>query len=164
VAGVRFESRGWILSLIPIGFGVFIALRSLLTALANFDRAGVYLDGNYDVKGVRLFSVYFLACTLSLSYVFLFLWKKINGKERLIAFSSATGLFYQAVLSSNDALALRMSEVLGIFQVAVLIIPLSYIRGNALVVYVFFLMALGAIFFLSGINYVQPYHWVFGQW
>lgn len=154
--GVRFESRAWIISLIPLGVAGFYMLQSLLSALADFSRAAVYLNGNYDVKSVRLLSVYFVVCTAALFYAFI-VWNKLSSRDRLLVFSSAIGLFYQAVLSSNDALALRMSEVLGLFQVAVLVIPLSHLRGNFRVAYLIFLIALGAIFVVSGIKYMEPY-------
>lgn len=154
--GVRFESRAWIISLIPLGIAGYYMLQSLLSALADFSRAAVYLNGNYDVKGVRLLSVYFVVCTAALFYAFI-LWNKLSGRERVVVFSSAIGLFYQAVLSSNDALALRMSEVLGLFQVAVLVIPLSHLRGNFRVAYLILLIALGAIFVASGMKYMGPY-------
>jgi hypothetical protein len=157
VFGVKFESRAWIISLIPLGIVGFYMLQRLLEVLADFGRAAVYLNGSYDVKSVRLLSVYFLVCTLALFYAIIFLWHKLSSADRLIVFSSAIGLFYQAVLSSNDALALRMSEVLGLFQVAVLIIPLSHLKRNFLVAYIVFLILLGAVFFVSGLNYMQPY-------
>jgi hypothetical protein len=157
VFGARFESRAWIISLIPLGIACFYMLQSILSVLAEFSRADAYLNGNYDVKSVRLISVYFVACTAVLFYAAIFLWHKLSGRDRLIVFSSAIGLFYQAVLSSNDALALRMSEVLGLFQVAVLVIPLSHLRRNFLIAYLILLILLGAIFVVSGMKYMQPY-------
>jgi|SRR6185437_6026006 len=156
VVGVRFDSRAWIVSLVPLGVAGYYMLQSLLSALADFSRVGVYLNGNYDVKSVRLLSVYFVVCTTALFYA-LIVWNKLSSRDRLLVFSSAIGLFYQAVLSSNDALALRMSEVLGLFQVAVLVIPLSHLKGNFRVAYLILLIALGALFVASGMKYMGPY-------
>lgn len=161
--GVRFRSAWWILSLIPIGIVLEIALRGLLAVLADMERLSPYLGDNpqVEVGSISLLSVYLLARTFVLALLLFAYWKNLSDEERMIVFSSACGVFFQMVFYSNDVLALRGAEIFGMFDILMFLIPLRHLRTTLTACYAATLVLLGAIFFWSSLKVINPYGWIF---
>ena len=162
IAGVRFISRLWILSLVPIGIVGSVVLKPLWDILENLSRTSDYLNGTRDIEPLRLLSVYLIIHLMILGFVFVAFWKTTSPMNRMIIFCSSFGLFLQLLLSSNAGLALRSSEVFGLFDMALFMIPFSHLKKNSVSIYLLFILILGAIFFASSLKIVQPYQWVLG--
>ncbi len=162
IAGIRFASRMWIFMLAPIGIIGSFLLRPLWELLEQFSRTIDYLNGTQNAGDLRLLSLYFIARVIVISFVLLFLWRKSSSTDKVIAFCSAFGLFIEVVLSSNDALALRGSEIFGLFDMAMFAIPLSHLKQESLALYALFIIILGAILFSSSLKVIGPYQWVLG--
>lgn len=160
--GVRFESRAWIAWLIPIGIVGAILLKPVFDLLGDFGRTSDYLNGTLDIKHLRLLSVYLILHLVVLSLIYWRLWSKVFNVERFVIVCSAFGLFFQLLLSSNSGIALRVSEVLGYFDMALFIIPLSHLRPRGLTLYALFVVAMGLVFFRSALKIIGPYHWLLG--
>ncbi len=160
---VRFRSIWWILCLVPAGIAVAVSLRSVLELVANFDRLSPYFGENAEVQtfAISLLSVYFLV-RITILILATWFWRELSDEERLIAFCSACGVFFQAVLYSNDVLALRVSELFGLFDILLFLIPLNHWRRIPALCYLCFLVAMGAEFFVSSASLIKPYDWIFG--
>lgn len=65
--------------------------------------------------------------------------------------------------SFNETIALRGSELFGLFDALLFIIPLKYLKlAPVRAAYGLFLLALGAKFYASALAFVGPYRWIFG--
>ncbi len=159
--GVRFESRGWILSLIPVAAGVAILLNSLLLLLAAFGRLNPYLSGDVDTGPIHFLSIFLWAKVGILSVILTWFWSRISAEERVTAFCAALGLALLLVLHANDNIALRASGVFGLFDLVLFMIPLKYMKGSLIrVAYAGTIVILGLAFFYSSLQVVAPYRWV----
>ncbi len=136
---------------------LFILLKGILANLSDLARLADYLNGNYNVSGISLLSVYFLFRLIMGAIIIIHLWHRISSEDKFIVFSSVVGLALQIILSSNETLALRSSEVFGIFDVLMFLIPLKVIRAETRLMYSCVLVVLGVLFFHSGTKIMGPY-------
>ncbi len=157
ISGVEMESRKWIMAILASLGIAYVAMHNILAALADFARTADYLNGADTTTSIRLLSVYFLIRVFGVAIAVLLLWKRLSAEGHLIVFCSALGIALQAVLSFNDTLALRGSEVFGIFDILLIMIPFRFIRGFGAVCYLFIVLLLGLVFFHSGLKMVEPY-------
>jgi uncharacterized membrane protein len=158
IIGIEIKSRKWIMAIIA-GVGIaHIILHNILQMLAEFARTADYLNGADNTMSIRLLSVYFLIRVFAVAFAGLLLWKRLSAEGHLIVFGSALGLALQAVLSFNDTLALRGSEVFGFFDILLIMIPFRFVRGLGAVCYLIIVLLLGLVFFHSGLKMVEPYH------
>lgn len=156
IIGVEIKSRKWIVAVIA-GAGIaFVALHPILDALAEFARTADYLNGAETTTSIRLLSVYFLIRVFGVVIATLF-WKRLSAEGHLIVFCSALGLALQAVLSFNDTLALRGSEIFGFFDILLIMLPFKFVRGFSAMCYLFIILLVGVVFFHSGLKLVEPY-------
>jgi hypothetical protein len=140
-----------------------ILARNILEAVSQLDRVSPYLNSDAEVGSIRLLSVYVLIRVVLICFVVCCLWKKVSSEERLFVFCSGAGLFLQVLFSLNEAVALRGSELFGLFDIMVFMIPLRYLRSMpACSAYVLFLIAIGAKFYTSALALVGPYSWILG--
>ncbi len=159
--GIRFESRAWILSLIPIAAGVTILLNNLLLLLAAFGRLSPYLTGDVDTGPIHFVSIFLWAQVGILSVIITWFWRHLSAEERVTAFCAAMGLALLIVLHANDNIALRASGVFGLFDLMLFMIPLNYMKGHLVrLAYAATLVILGLAFFQSSLQVVAPYRWV----
>lgn len=159
---IKFDSRGWILSLIPISLIVMIALNGLLSMIADYGRIAPYLNGDVDTGSIHFLSIFLWVHVIILCVILTYFWKYMSGEEHLAAYCSSLGLCLLLVLHANDNLALRVSGIFGLFDLLLFMIPLKYMRGNIVrLAYVASLILAGFAFFLSSTRIVQPYQWIF---
>jgi uncharacterized membrane protein len=159
---VRFKSRWWMGSMIPVLILLRIAARNILETFSEVGRISHYLNGDVEIGSINFLSVYLLAHGAVLLFVVCFLWRKVSSEERLFIFCSGIGLSLQLLFSFNDTIALRGSELFGLFDMALFIIPLKYVRPIIAYTYALFLIICGAAFYASDLTIVQPYRWIFG--
>lgn len=164
-SGVRFRSAWWILSLIPLGIGIFVSLHDLLDSIAEFSRFAPYLGDNpeVDIEPINLLSIYLLAHTVILLAVIWRLWSKLTDEQRMVTFCSALGLFFQLIFYSNNVLALRAAELFGVFDLLLFLIPLEYLKNTWTIAYAGLLVVLGASLFISTVRIMQPYDWIWAS-
>jgi hypothetical protein len=162
MSGVRFKSRWWIGSIIPAAVLLRVFARNILETASTLSRLSPYLNGTLEINGTTLFSVYIIARLAFMMLVVGFLWKKASSEERLFVFCSAIGLAIQILFSFNDVIALRGSELFGLFDVMVFVIPLRYLKPSLAYACALILIIFGALFFVSSMSIVNPYQWVLG--
>lgn len=160
--GVRFNSRWWIGSMIPAVILLRIFAQNILEMVSQLSRISPYLNGTLQIGTIRVLSVYVVARVIFLVLVVSFLWKKVSPEERLFIFCSGTGLSLQLLFSFNDTIALRSSELFGLFDVMLFIIPLNYLKPPMAYAFILILVILGALFFTSSLSIIEPYRWIFG--
>jgi EpsG family len=159
---VRFNSRWWVGSMIPVVILLRIFARGILETVSQLDRISPYLNGSLQIDSIRFFSVYVVARLVFMIFVVCFLWKKVSPEERLFVFCSGIGLSLQFLFSFNGAIALRSSELFGLFDVMLFIIPLNYLKPTTVYACALVLVILGALFFNSSLSIVEPYRWILG--
>ncbi len=153
----KIESRRVFIYLAITTAALSVALKGLLSYLANLARVADYLNGTYEVSGLRLLSIYFLFRLLVGVFIVACSWKKISDEDKFVVFCSSIGLALQILLSANDALALRSAEVFGIFDVLMFLIPLKVLRRPSQLVYAGVLVLAGFLFFSSSVKIMNPY-------
>jgi len=159
---VRLKSYWWMGAMIPTVILLRISAQSILNAVSQLDRISPYLNGSVEIGSINVHSVYLLAHVWVMSLVVCFLWKKMSPEERLSVFCSGIGLSVLLLFSFNSTIALRSSELFGLFDVVVFLIPMNYLKRSQAHVYLFVLVVFGAAFFISDLSIVQPYRWVLG--
>ncbi|MES2221517.1 MAG: hypothetical protein V4587_11190 [Acidobacteriota bacterium] len=115
-------------ALIPCGIVVYMITLKALPLFSLYDRLAIYSKQNTDLNPVPLLSVYLLARVVSLGIVVGFCWNKLSVRDRHIVLCSGISLLLFLSLSSWDTLAWRASEIFGLFDMAVFLIPLAYFR------------------------------------
>jgi len=85
------------------------------------------------------------------------LWKRLRAQERLLIFCASFGIMMEVALASNDALSLRSGELFGLFDVASAVMIIPYLRRQAAVGYILFLLSLGGVFYRSSTKIIRPY-------
>ena len=138
--------------------GIFLgeAFKSLLPFIDSA-RINVYLSGQYLTEQVSLLSFYYLIRFFIFYSIMIFFYSRIKGSFRIYIFYASASLFLHAAFSWNDAISLRLVEVLGFFDMAMLILPLLYINRNSRIIYYIFLAAVSFIFFSSSTKIVHTY-------
>jgi EpsG family len=154
---VRIESRKWIFAMVALAAVLAVMLHRILMSLADFARTADYLNGTDTTTGIRLLSVYFLIRVGAVIVALSLPWKRLSAEEHFIVFCSTMGLVLQAMLSFNDTLALRGSEVFGLFDVLLFMMPFRHLRGYSTTCYLIFVLLIGIVFFHSGLRMVEPY-------
>lgn len=153
----RIESRR-IFVYLALGCALlFLAFGRSLNYLATMERMADYLNGAQDVSGLRLLSVYFVFRAAIATLLIVYFWNRTSERDRVVIFASVFGVALQVVLSSNNALALRSAEVFGLFDVLMFLAPLRLLHAEARMAYLLILVLLGAVFFNSSTEIMNPY-------
>lgn len=162
-ASRTMQSRKIFLYLAACSAIFYLIFQKMLSYVADISRLADYFNGNYNVTSLRLLSVYFLFRLAIMISIVLFLWHRTSAEDRFIVFCSAIGMAFQVVLSSNDTLALRSSEVFGIFDILMFLIPLKIWRFELRLSYYVVLLLMGAVFFNSSTKIMNPYRAALSQ-
>jgi hypothetical protein len=158
---VRFSSRWWILSIAAAAVLTKISLEHVIEVLSYGSRTSMYVDTMIAGKGPPLaYLAYIAARVLLLGLVLMFSWNKITPESRMVLFCYSIGIFVQIVFIFNNALSWRGSDIFGLFDMCVLLIPLKHLTGKARFAYTGGLVVLGLLFFCSGLPILEPYRWV----
>ncbi|WP_170106602.1 EpsG family protein [Photobacterium leiognathi] len=121
------------------------------------ERIDSYLNGTYAVKKVSLLSSYYLIRLVLFYFVLLFIYDLASKIERVFIYFLSCSLFLQAFLSWNDVFSLRFVEVLGLFDLAAIILPLKYLSTRLKYAYFLMLIIISFLFFYSSLKIVLPY-------
>jgi hypothetical protein len=108
----------------------------------------------------RAYFAYIAARILLLALMMIFCWDRIASEGRLVLFCYSIGIMIQIIFISNNAVSWRGSDIFGLFDLCVLMIPLKYLKGNIRLSYAGGLVVLGLAFFHFGLNILDPYRWV----
>jgi hypothetical protein len=161
--GVRFRSKWWIMILVPAAAVALVAARDVLLEYVSLGRLSPYMAGDVETGTINFFSVFFLARVSVLGLVFATVWHRLSDEERLITFCSGVGIFCQIVFWTNDNLALRSSELFGLFDILLLLIPFRYLDQEYFrFAYLQAIVVLGVALFASTSRILQPYRTIFG--
>lgn len=150
-------TRKWIFALLPLGLAIYIVVARLLPLLSDYSRLAIYSTESYDFTSISLFSVYFAARAGSLLIAVGPLWNRITDQDRKIVLCSAVGFVLFIALSPWGTFAWRASEVFGLFDMTVFVLPAVYWRRTPQLVYVLSLLLLGFDFYRSSLQLVGPY-------
>jgi hypothetical protein len=156
---VRFRSRWWVLSMATAAAIAEICLQSLVGLLSHDSRASIYMD----VSGhgpPRAYLAYIAARVLLLALTLWFFWKRVSPESRMVFFCFSLGIFIQTLFIFNNALSWRGSDIFGLFDMVVLLLPLRFLKGSRRVLYSVALAGLGIAFVVSGMI-LEPYRWIF---
>lgn len=125
--------------------------------LYEFSRTSSYLDGSYEVNENTLFSVYFIVKVTIFTSIAGVYWTKAGLWERIVLYLVATGICLQIAFVRLDVFSLRASEVFGIFDLIMFVIPLRQLTRLQSITYSFMLLGIGLIFFMSSLGIMRPY-------
>jgi hypothetical protein len=158
---VRFRSRWWVLSMATAAAIGGIFLQGLVELLSLNSRASIYMDVSGEGHGPpRAYLVYIAARLLLLALTLWLLWKRVSPESRMVFFCFSLGIFIQILFIFNNALSWRGSDIFGLFDMVVLLLPLRFLKGRRRVLYSFAVAGLGIAFVVSGMV-LDPYRWIF---
>jgi len=161
VCGVKFRSRGWILSVIAFAIIARFGLSQMLGLLSQTSRVAVYLDVMMVQNGPpTAYLAYIAARILLMAFILAFLWNKTSPEDRMVLFCFSVGISLQVLFIFNNALSWRSSDVFGLLDLCVLMIPFKWVTEGTRLAYTGVLVALGMLFFYSGLSILGPYRWV----
>ncbi|WP_286914066.1 MULTISPECIES: EpsG family protein [unclassified Pseudomonas] len=145
---------------IAILAGAFLFLWCLPLAVSHlslFSRIAPYLSGDYHTTQISLFSIYFLVRFCFAMFLIGVVYSSLNDFERFLLLMSVVGLAFQIAFSWNDALGLRLAEVFGFFDMAMLCLLLRYLNFNSRLLFFLGMVMLAAVFYASSLKLVGPY-------
>lgn len=146
-----------LMMLLPIA-GLFMgeALKTVLPLL-NAERLNIYLSGGYATEKISLLSFYYLIRIIVFYFLMIFFFHQIKKEQRICLFFSSMSLFFHAALVWNDAVALRVVEILGLFDIATFTFPLLFLNKSSRQIYICFLLLISFVFYISSLKIVNPY-------
>ena len=153
----------FMLLLIPV-LGIFSGgVSSLLLMFIDSQRIMVYIDTD-EAGAISLLSFYYLTRMAVFYFIVFKLYQHTNNVQKIVLFFSAASLFFNAAFAWNSVLSLRMVEVLGLFDMAMFVIPLLYMRSNSVWLYKTILIVFSFVMFFSTTKIIEPYHTVLEWW
>ncbi|WP_157952983.1 EpsG family protein [Limnobaculum parvum] len=138
--------------------GIFMGegIKNILP-LINSDRLNVYLNGEYMTEKVSLLTSYYLVRFFVFYFLMFICYSKLISEYKIYLFFTSLSLFFHAALSWNDAIALRTVEVIGLFDMVTLILPLMCLNNRSRLLYGFLIIIVGILFYMSTMKIVNPY-------
>lgn len=155
---ISFLNKRYVLFFIPLIAFVLSPLCVELMHLIGSSRVEVYINGSYHTTKVSVVSFYYLVRLAIFYFILAFLFNKINDKEKIYLYFLACSLFIQVVFSWNDVFSLRLTEVLALFDLSALILPLKYLSKQFRLGYFVFIVLVSFLFFYSSLKIVSPYN------
>jgi hypothetical protein len=156
---VRFNSRWWIVSIVAAAFLAESSLQRIMDLLSSGDRTAVYVTIGGQPPPMA-YLVYIATRVLLLGLILIFFWDRVAPESRLVLFCYSIGISVQIVFVFNNALSWRASDVFGLFDMCVLLIPFRYLAAKTRIAYTVALVVLGLAFFCSALPVLDPYRWV----
>lgn len=154
----RFRVPRYWQVMILLGAVVLLGLVPLAVQhLSMFGRIAPYLSGEYKTTSISLFSIYFLVRLVFVLFLLIFVYHLLNGFERFLVFMSTLGLSFQIAFSWNDALALRLAEVFGFYDMAMLCLFLKFLNFRSRLLFMLLLLCLASVFYISSLKLVSAY-------
>jgi hypothetical protein len=154
--GASFKSRIWIAILPVLAVIGHLAFEAAGPVLLAFSRTSDYVNGVQEAEVDNLLNLQFLA-RVAIFLVGVYIWKKLNTRERTVFLCSGTGMVLEAIFMSNAAFAIRFAALFGLFDVVASIQILRFLHPRRAFFYVTFLLCLGAITFRTTTKIVEPY-------
>ena len=154
---IRYLSRATLTCILLASIALSLLFPSFIEYLSNINRLAPYINGDYVTAAVPLFSLYFISRCLIVLLLLFFLFDQLQGIERFILFMSLLGVSVQLMLSWNDALSLRFSEIFGFFDIAMFFIMLRFLDSKSKIIYGCGLLLMSAIYYYSSLKLVQDY-------
>lgn len=156
-------NKRFMLLLIPV-LGIFSGgVSSLLLMFIDSQRIMVYIDTD-EAGAISLLSFYYLTRMAVFYFIVFKLYQHTNNIQKLVLFFSSTSLFFNAAFAWNSVLSLRMVEVLGLFDMAMFVMPLLFMKNNSVWLYKTMLIGFSFVMFFSTTKIIQPYHTVLEWW
>jgi hypothetical protein len=159
---VRFTSRGWIVCVALVTVFIKAVLGNLLVLLSLFSRLTPYTGNLVESHAPpSAYYVYIVARILLLALIAMFCWDALTAENRMMLFCYSIGICLQIIFIFNNALSWRSSDIFGMFDIAVLMIPLKLMKGYYRLSYAVGLVAFGLALFQYSLNVMEPYRWIF---
>lgn len=155
---LNLSQRKYLLFILPI-LGIILGSFSYNVIMSlNISRLNVYLSGNYSTHSISLLSSYYLF-RFSLFYALLFLYKSqtLDKKSNIIIGILGISLFIHAFFAWNDAISLRATEVLALFNLSAVAIFARKFTNQSQVFIKIIIILVSIIFYSSSLKLVLPY-------
>ncbi|MHA6604770.1 EpsG family protein [Photobacterium damselae] len=120
-------------------------------------RIDSYINGSYETTKISLLSFYYLIRFFVFYFILLMFYDFLEKKEIVFLYFLSCSLFLQVFFAWNDVFSLRFIEVLGLFDLAAIVIPLRYLSSQLKYLYFFMLIIISFLFFYSSLKIVLPY-------
>jgi EpsG family len=163
LAGARFRTRGWLVTMIALAAVASVAMRSVIDLLSGLYRVSEYLNGGAEENDLRVISWYALAHLLTIGIPVALLWKRLDLHQRLATLGCSAGLILFIVFGWNTGLATRFLYIFDVYWLLILMIVLESLKGNSRIFYIAFLVLVGFSLYCKSLMYVEPYS-VFHEW
>lgn len=119
-----------------------------------WSRISPYVNGGYFISEVNVFNSYFLFKSgVILFYLYLIYKNKVcELSDYIVFYLSVFGWLGYIAFRSIDAIGIRFSELFSVFDIIFFVNVLKYLNFRSKMLYKFFLIVLGAVFYLSSIK------------
>lgn len=136
----------------------FLSAGISMIILKNIDmqRLLVYADSN-QIEGVSLLSFYYLVRFIIFYLIVINFYSYLKDKHKVTLYFSAVSLFSNAAFSWSSVISLRIVELLGMFDLAMFLIPMLFIKQNSVWIYKSFVVVLAFVLFSSTVKIMNPY-------
>jgi len=157
---VQFHSRWWILSVGIVGIVAKGWLQDIVGLLSNSRTEGYIEHLNVSKGPPSGYYIYIAIRLLILTLIVMLYWNKIGAESRLALFFFSIGISLQILFIWNNALSWRTSDIFGMFDVMVMMLPLKLTKGYNRLLYAAGLVVFGLALFQFGMKDAEPYRWI----
>ncbi len=157
LAGVKFRSRWWVLSLVPLAILASIEMKPLVGVFSGLYRVSEFVSGGAEEGDLPVISWYALAHLIFLAVSVFALWERLSLHQRWATLACGLGLSAFAVFGWNTGIATRFLNLFDFYWLLIMVAIVERLRGNKQFVYVAFLVFAGLALFVKSLQFVEPY-------
>ncbi|MCT4702590.1 EpsG family protein [Enterobacteriaceae bacterium H20N1] len=151
-----FVRKRYFLLLLPLLGFCSAGVSILILRNIEMHRLLIYADAD-QLQGVSLLSFYYIVRFAVYYFILIRVYDYLEPSKKAIVYFSAVSLFSNAAFSWSSVISLRIVELLGMFDLAMFILPVLYVKNNSVWIYKLLVVILAVILFTSTVKIMNPY-------
>jgi hypothetical protein len=155
--GVKFRSRIWVLSLVPVGVIASIGMSRMVTSLGNFYRISEYIGGMAGADAQAELSWYMAAHILTIAICLFMFWDKMSLHQRVAVLCCGFGILLFEIFGAYKTLAVRCLYLFDLYWLFILVEILEKMKGKRRLVFTAAFAVTGFVLFYMSLQNVQRY-------
>ncbi len=163
LAGVKFRSRIWISSFVPLTLIALAGLHFIIEKLSFIERLSRYYADSNAAEGLSALSIHFFIHFIVVCWIVCAYWGKLSLLQRVATVCTSLGMFFFVTFVQLSAVAYRFEDIFDLFWVLLIIALLQFSSGMKRIIYILLLIIAGAGLFYVSMKVLRPYELEFLQ-
>jgi hypothetical protein len=163
LAGVKFRSRMWVFSFVPLTCIALAGLHLIIEKLSFIERLSRYYAHSNAAEGLSVLSIHFFMHFVVVCWIVCTYWDRLSLLQRVATVCTSLGMFFFATFVQLSPVAYRFEDIFDLFWVLLIIALLQFSSGMKRIIYILLLIIAGAGLFYVSLIFVGPYELAFFQ-